>query len=124
MDQSGAVFSFDFKAHVDRGIMNRKKYLAKRNSPGYSDIVDKVESEEGEIDFSQELPMSLTRHSGLFERIDPDAPDQGYFEQHVYGTRETKIDRTTGSTDSAAPGYNERMAHGSTPPVKLPVRTK
>ncbi len=107
-DQSDGVYSFDFTAYVDRGIMNRKKYLAERNSPGHSDLVDKVESEEGEIDFSQELPISLTRHSGLFERIDPDAPDQGCFEQHVYGTRETKIDRTTGSTDSVAPGYNGR----------------
>jgi len=108
VDQSNGVFSFEFRARVDRGIMKRKKFLAKRNSPGHSDLVDKIESEEDEIDFSQELPMSLTRHSGLFERIDPDAPDQGYFEQHVYGTRETKIDRTTDPTDSVAPGYNER----------------
>ena len=107
MDQSGAVFSFDFKAHVDRGIMNRKKYLAKRNSPGYSDLVDKVESKEGEIDFSQELPMSLTENSGLFERIDPEAPT--YVEQWVYGISEKrKSIRTTGSADSVPSRYNQR----------------
>jgi hypothetical protein len=102
-DETEVDFSFDFEAHVDRGIMCKRKYLSRGNSPviptGHS------ESEEGEIDFSQEL---LARHSGLFERIDPDAPDQGYFEQQVYGTRETKIDRTTGSTDSAALGDNQR----------------
>jgi hypothetical protein len=103
MDQSDGVFSFDFKAYVDRGIMNRKKYLAERNSPGHSDLVNKIESEEGEIDFSQEL---LTRHSGLFERIVPGAPT--FIEEYIYGMSETKIDRTTGSTDSVAPGDNQR----------------
>ena len=104
VDQSNGVFSFDFRARVDRGIMNRKKYLAKRNSPGHSDLVDKVESEEGEIDFFQDLPMGLTEHSGLFERIDPDAPDPTYVEQWVYGISEKrKSIKTTGSTDAAAP---------------------
>ena len=87
--------------------MNGKKYLAERNSPRLSDFVDKIESEEGEIDFSQELPMSLTEHSGLFERIDPEAPT--YVEQWVYGISEKrKSIRTTGSADSVPSRYNQR----------------
>ncbi len=72
--------------------MRKRKYLAERNSPGHSDLVDKIESDEGEIDFSQEL---LTRHSGLFERIVPGAPT--FIEEYIYGMSETKIDRTNGS---------------------------
>ena len=102
-DETDVDFSFDFEAHVDRGIMCKRKYLAERNSPGHSDLVDKIESDEGEIDFSQEL---LTRHSGLFERIVPGAPT--FIEEYIYGMSETKIDRTTGSTDSAAPEDNQR----------------
>ena len=46
--------------------------------------------------------MSLTEHSGLFERIDPEAPT--YVERWVCGIGEKrKSIKTTGSTDAAAP---------------------
>jgi hypothetical protein len=82
-DETDKDFSFNFKAHVDRGIMCKRKYLSRGNSPVIptrrSSLFDNIEQEEAEIDFSQEVPISLTGRSGLFEKIEAEA--QSSFEQ-------------------------------------------